>query len=92
MEDAFMKKRWVLAPLGLIALVAAVLSVNLSPVHSAPQGMHTAGRFSVFTYPSGMTGFFDADEGMVYIYEPSLEQCLMVRKITRLGEPMKKIK
>ena len=54
--------------------------------------MHTEGRFCVFTYPSGMTGFFDADEGMVYVYDPALTQCVMARKITRLGDPMKKLK
>ena len=87
-----MNQRWLLALLGLIVVVAAVLFVNLSPVHSAPQGMHVEGRFSVFTFPSGMTGFFDADDGMIYVYDPTLSQCVMVRKITRLGEAMKKIK
>jgi hypothetical protein len=39
-----------------------------------------------------MTGFFDADEGVVYVYDPNLTQCVMVRKITRLGDAMKKLK
>jgi hypothetical protein len=85
-------KNWFFAFLGLIVLAAAILLVNLSPVHSAPTGMHTEGRFCVFTFPSGMTGFFDADEGMVYVYDSTLSQCVMVRKITRLGDVMKKIK
>ena len=87
-----MNKRWFFASLELLVVAAAVFSVNLSPVHSAPQGMHTEGRFCVFTYPSGMTGFFDADEGMVYVYDPALTQCVMARKIVRLGDPMKKLK
>jgi hypothetical protein len=91
-ENTIVNKSWRFALLGLLVLIAAVLFVNLAPVHSAPQGMHTEGRFCVFTYPSGMTGFFDADEGVVYVYDPNLTQCVMVRKITRLGDAMKKLK
>jgi hypothetical protein len=90
--DQIVNKRWRFALLGLVVVAAAVLWLNLSPVHSAPQAMHAEGRFSVFTYPSGMTGFFDADEGVVYVYDPNLTQCVMVRKITRLGDAMKKLK
>ena len=79
--------------LGFLLLACAVLAVNLSPVHSAPQAAaNPVGRFSVFVYPSGITGFFDSVECMVYVYDPTLDHCTMIRKITRLGEPMHKIK
>ena len=44
------------------------------------------------TYPSGLTGFFAPDTGMFYLYDSNVENCIIIRQITTLGEPMKKIK
>lgn len=49
-------------------------------------------RLEMATYTSGLTGFFDPDTGMYYVYDSNLENCFMIRQITTLGEPMKKIK
>ncbi len=44
------------------------------------------------TYYSGLTGFFDSDTGRFYLYDANLENCVIIRQITALGEPMKKVK
>ena len=42
------------------------------------------------SYPSGVTGIFDPDNGKVYLYDVNLVNCYEIREITTLGEPMKR--
>ncbi len=44
------------------------------------------------TYASGLTGFYDAVAGMYYVYDANLENVVLVRQVTTLGEPMKRLK
>lgn len=46
-------------------------------------------RLTVFTYPGGTTGFFDPDSGKLYVYDINLANCISVREIATLGEPLK---
>lgn len=49
-------------------------------------------RLQVVTYASGLTGFFDPASGKLYLYDSNAENCFIVRQLTELGEPLKKLK
>ena len=49
-------------------------------------------RIKVLTYPSSTTGLFDPDTGRLYLYDMNLEQCYAIRELTKLGEPMKRLR
>jgi hypothetical protein len=49
-------------------------------------------RLTALSYPSGVTGFFDPDTGKVYLYDINLEYCHAIREITKLGEPMRRVR
>ena len=49
-------------------------------------------RLQVVTYASGLTGFFDPASGKLYLYDSNLENCFIIRELTELGEPLKKLK
>lgn len=46
------------------------------------------GDVQVVTYGVGLTGFFSAESGTFYLYDANLEECLMARKIVKLGDPL----
>ncbi len=43
------------------------------------------------SYISGMTGFFDRNTGMMYVYDVNMEKCVFIRQLVKPGEPMRKI-
>ena len=49
-------------------------------------------RLTVFTYPSGTTGFFDPDTGRLYVYDMNLATCISVREIGTLGDPLRPVR
>ena len=49
-------------------------------------------HLTVLSYPSGVTGFFDPGTGKLYLYDVNLEQCHAIREITKLGEPMRRLR
>jgi len=46
----------------------------------------------ITSYPSGTTGIFDVKTGRLYMYDINLEHCYTIREITRLGDPMRKLR
>jgi hypothetical protein len=48
-------------------------------------------QLEMVTYISGMTGFFDRNTGMIYVYDINLEKIVFVRQLVRPGDPLKKI-
>jgi hypothetical protein len=49
-------------------------------------------RLQVVTYASGLTGLFDPASGKLYVYDSNLENCVIIRELNELGEPLKKLK
>ena len=45
-------------------------------------------RLKVSTIASGGVCIFDPDNGKFYIYDPALENCVQVRKLVNLGDPL----
>ena len=45
----------------------------------------------IFTYNSGLTGFFEPKTAKLYIYDSNLEKCFIIRELKKLGEPMQRL-
>jgi hypothetical protein len=48
-------------------------------------------QMQMVAYPSGLTGFFNSANGMLYIYDGDMNKCVFVRQLVRPGDPLKKI-
>ena len=49
-------------------------------------------NLQVVAYPNGMTGFFDERTGVIYLYDSHMDECVYIRKLERLGEPLKHLR
>ena len=86
-----MKKRnaaWLFV-CGAISGLALALCIGAAEKEAPKTGWS---RLTVLSYPSSVTGFFDPDTGKLYLYDMNLEQCHAIREITRLGEPMRRLR
>jgi hypothetical protein len=81
-----------------VLIVAAVIVCVAAAVvffSSSASAESAAGDFSnlrVFSYPSGYTGFFDPDTGLIYVYDTDLHTCHTVRRLVKPGEPIKRVR
>ena len=48
-------------------------------------------NLQIFSYASGLTGIYDRDDKMLYIYDSNLKKCFLKRKIDKLGEDLMEI-
>jgi len=48
-------------------------------------------RLKVGTIASGGICFFDPDTGKIYVYDSTLENCVQIRKLVNLGDPLVQI-
>lgn len=76
---------WLSGGIALGLLLA--LNLGADPAKPAPDWS----RLQVVTYQSGLTGFFDPASGKLYLYDTNLEKCRMIRQLTALGEPLKRL-
>ena len=75
-----------------VLLAAAALLVSLQRESAAQQPPQPDwSHIQVVTYASGLTGFFDARDGKLYLYDGNLEKPFIVRQIQTLGEPLKRL-
>ncbi|MGA2797672.1 MAG: hypothetical protein ABSE63_08850 [Thermoguttaceae bacterium] len=42
-------------------------------------------------YVSGMTGFFDRNTGMMYVYDINMDKCVFIRQLVKPGDPMRRV-
>lgn len=49
------------------------------------------GRVQSFAFPNGMVGFWDQENGKVYVYDQQLTKCVAIRRMDRLGEELVKL-
>jgi hypothetical protein len=82
-------------------IVAFILGVILSafvtgaflPASQAQQNTpQLPAQLEVYTYPTGLTGFYDRGTGMLYLYDTDLNKCVVIRKLEQLGEPLRKLR
>ena len=46
----------------------------------------------IFSYSSGLTGIYNKDTRILYVYDSSLKKCFLIRKIEKLGDDLIEIK
>jgi len=74
------------------AILSAFVAGAFMPTSRAQDNLpQMPGQIQVFTYTSSLTGFFDRNTGMLYLYDANLEKCTCIRQLVRLGEPMRKL-
>ncbi len=100
-----MKTDWFTKSL-LIAILIAQLLILLRPQptplmaqdeKSKTQAPTTSSQvrydnIRIFTYANGLTGIFDTNDGMIYLYDSNLERPLFSRQLVKPGEPMKRVR
>ena len=75
------------------AVIAGLFLVPLTATSGADQAAQPDwSQVQVVTYSSGLTGFFDAATGKLYLYDANLDECMVIREVEELGKPLKKIK
>jgi|SRR4051794_12365527 hypothetical protein len=79
--------------LSVVAIVIAV-AWSFSPTHAQQEQPEPASyvNLQVIAYPNGMTGFFDERTGVIYLYDSHMDECVYIRKLDRLGEPLKHVR
>jgi hypothetical protein len=76
------------------AILSAFVAGSFLPLSHAQDRAPQAQMFSSVepvSYISGMTGFFDRNTGMMYVYDVNMEKCVFIRQLGKLGEPMRRI-
>jgi hypothetical protein len=84
-----MKAKQAVAWLAGGLLLGVVLALNIGADEAKPK--QDWSKIQMVTYSSGLTGFFDPAAGKLYLYDANIEKCFMVRELTTLGEPMKRL-
>ena len=87
-----MKNRRIhLAAIGFLMvlfLMAGFLAASHATTRSSPDRSH----IQIVSYASGLTGFFDASTGRLYLYDSNAQNCIAIRQLVEPGEPMKRLK
>ncbi len=87
------KKRCIAAVVLLLVGVAFGTSWLASPAKAGSmQTQQDWSRVTIVTYASGLTGFFDPKVGRLYVYDSDLENCFIIRELSELGEPLKRLR
>ena len=76
------------------AILSAFVAGSFLPLTHAQekaQQMQLTGQMQAVPYISGLTGFFDRNTGMMYVYDVNMDKCLFIRQLVKPGEPMRKI-
>ncbi len=74
--------------LTVLFVLAAFLAASHATTSSSPDRSH----IQIVSYASGLTGFFDASTGRLYLYDSEVRNCVAVRQLVEPGEPMKRLK
>ncbi len=86
------KRSWIAAVALVFAVALSVILCSSSSLKAQEKTAKDWSHVTVVSYPSGLTGFFDAKTGKLYLYDSNLENCFVIRQLTELGQPAKKIK
>jgi hypothetical protein len=86
--------RAVIVAFVLGAIISAFVAGSFLPLSHAQERAPQVQMFASVepvSYISGMTGFFDRNTGMMYVYDVNMEKCVFIRQLGKLGDPMRKI-
>jgi hypothetical protein len=84
------KKKIYTAVLGFLA-IAFLLAAGLAASHAKDTSGVEVSRLQIVSYASGLTGFFDAASGKLYLYDSNAQNCVAIRQLVEPGKPMKKL-
>ena len=76
------------------AIFSALVAGSVLPLGHAQEKAQQAPAFASVepvTYMSGMTGFFDRNTGLMYVYDVNMDKCLFIRQLVKPGDPMRRI-
>jgi hypothetical protein len=79
------------AVLGFLA-VAFLLAAFLAASHATATSGVDLSRLQIVSYASGLTGFFDAASGKLYLYDANAQNCVAIRQLVEPGKPMKRVR
>ncbi|MBK5094842.1 MAG: hypothetical protein JJE32_04100 [Deltaproteobacteria bacterium] len=79
------------AVLGFLA-VAFLLAAFLAASHATERRNVDRSKLQIVSYASGLTGFFDAVSGKLYLYDANAQNCVAIRQLVEPGEPMKRLR
>ena len=88
------KYRAVVVAFVLGAIFSAFVAGSLLPLSHAQDRAPQVQMFASVepvAYISGMTGFFDHNTGMMYVYDISMDKCVFIRQLVKPGEPMRRV-
>jgi hypothetical protein len=88
------KYRTVVVAFVLGAIFSAFVAGSFLPLSHAqerPQQVPAFASVEPVSYMSGMTGFFDRNTGMMYVYDVNMDKCVFVRQLVKPGESLRKI-
>jgi hypothetical protein len=88
------KYRTVVIAFVLGVIISALVADSFLPLSHAQERAPQAQMFASVepvSYISGMTGFFDRNTGMMYVYDINMEKCVFIRQLGKLGDPMRRI-
>lgn len=81
------------ATCGLLIALGLVIGLVMGNVRSgrAQSSVSFPSTVEVYSYPSGNTGFFYPEQGVIYVYDGNLVNCVGKRQVVKWGSPMLKI-
>jgi hypothetical protein len=74
------------------AILSAFVAGSFLPISHGQDASQMSGQIQIVAYASGLTGLFDRNTGMLYVYDANLDKCVMIRQCVQLGEPMRKLR
>lgn len=82
-----LNRRTLLIVVALAVSLAVFASFN-STTGAQPRLFMKFENVEVVTYASGLTGFFDRETGVLYVYDSQWNKCMSMRRLDKLGSPM----
>lgn len=94
-----MQKGFMTAAIGGLAALAVWAGIALAQDPPATPQTPTApgvvkkdwSRLKMGVFAGGGICFFDPDTGKLYVYDPTLENCVQIRQLVTLGDTLRRI-
>lgn len=76
----------------LVLVLMLGFSVNTFGQFNVVDQEYDFSNYQVVAYGSGLTGFFDPDSGILFVYDAQIRDCIMIRQLVVPGKRLRKIK
>ena len=89
MTGGFMKK--IVSNLAIVLTASLLILIAFNQTSSKAAG-NSFSNVVPFVNNTGLIGFFDQNDGMIYLYDGDLKNCVLSVQLTKLGDPSSIIK